>query len=600
MKYVNAQVIGFNTDQEAAQVLITYEGEEHIFLAVVKIVSDDAFVKGRHLLSELSDMFFESSEEGIGQRLAAVFEDAKQKLSDSAESHILLGAISAKVLYLIHKGEINTLLKRQDKVSSLIEDRPQEQLISGFLQEEDRVLFSTQNMIDLLGEDLKQSLSLPLTEWEEVTSNKMSVAETDSQGFACLLIQAQPDPGIERPSVDTEDGVVIPENKFNFGVIVRLLSNIKNIGKLIPRSGKGKLILGILLLLILLGGIGLQYYQNQQAERTKAYLSLLDQSNKDYETALSLQTLNPTETKAKIASAKENVQKAIAIKPSEQQGLDLKRKIEENESLILQQFQASELPVFLDLSTIRGDFRADRLSLMAGKLAILDNSDKSLYIIGMDKKDNTALVGESDLGKAFYASASENFIFVYSLDKGILKIDTSNKKVTKIQDTNAGLGEIVDIGGFGSNVYLLDKTANQVWKYVPAAAGYSSKRPYFVTSVKVDLSNAQRMQIDSSIYILKLDGNILKFTKGAQDTFTISGLDKPLKDPQSLYVSDVTENLYILDTGNSRLVVVSKSGVYKTQYESEKFSAVSDLVVDEKNKKVYLLEINKIYEMMLK
>ena len=247
MKYVNAQVIGFNTDQEAAQVLITYEGEEHIFLAVVKIVSDDAFVKGRHLLSELSDMFFESSEEGIGQRLAAVFEDAKQKLSDSAESHILLGAISAKVLYLIHKGEINTLLKRQDKVSSLIEDRPQEQLISGFLQEEDRVLFSTQNMIDLLGEDLKQSLSLPLTEWEEVTSNKMSVAETDSQGFACLLIQAQPDPGIERPSVDTEDGVVIPENKFNFGVIVRLLSNIKNIGKLIPRSGKGKLILGILL-----------------------------------------------------------------------------------------------------------------------------------------------------------------------------------------------------------------------------------------------------------------------------------------------------------------------------------------------------------------
>jgi len=46
--------------------------------------------------------------------------------------------------------------------------------------------------------------------------------------------------------------------------------------------------------------------------------------------------------------------------------------------------------------------------------------------------------------------------------------------------------------------------------------------------------------------------------------------------------------------------VVDKIGVYKAQYQGDKFGASSDLVVDEKGKKVYLLESNKIYTMDLR
>ena len=45
---------------------------------------------------------------------------------------------------------------------------------------------------------------------------------------------------------------------------------------------------------------------------------------------------------------------------------------------------------------------------------------------------------------------------------------------------------------------------------------------------------------------------------------------------------------------------MDKKGVYKAQYQSDKFGSLSDLVVDEKRKKAYLLDGSKIYVMELK
>ena len=109
-----------------------------------------------------------------------------------------------------------------------------------------------------------------------------------------------------------------------------------------------------------------------------------------------------------------------------------------------------------------------------------------------------------------------------------------------------------------------------------------------------------RSRFDSSIWVLKRNGEILKFTQGSPDFFSLSGLDKPVRDPKSFYVSDTTDDLYLLDSGNNRLLVMDKKGVYKAQYQSDKFGSLSDLVVDEKRKKAYLLDGSKIYVMELK
>lgn len=93
---------------------------------------------------------------------------------------------------------------------------------------------------------------------------------------------------------------------------------------------------------------------------------------------------------------------------------------------------------------------------------------------------------------------------------------------------------------------------------------------------------------------------MIRLTKGAPDNFAYGGLDTNIKTPKSFFVSSDTDNLYLLDSGNSRLVVLSKTGQYKSQYKGDRFGSATDLAVDEAGKKVYLLDSGKIYSTDLK
>ena len=231
---------------------------------------------------------------------------------------------------------------------------------------------------------------------------------------------------------------------------------------------------------------------------------------------------------------------------------------------------------------------------------LLDPIQKSLVSINLDKKSNQIIAGTDQIGEGLKAALSDSLAFVYSKDKGVLKIDITNQKVTTVAKPDENWGQVITLMPFSSNVYLLDSSKNKIWKYVPTAGGYSEKREYLTSGTEVDLSKAVAMQIDSAIYALTSDGQILKFLRGAKDNFTYEGLDKGVKDPKSFFVSSDSENLYVLDSGNQRLLILTKTGSYKGQIEGEKFGSATDLVVDEKGKKVYLLEGSKIYSVDLK
>ena len=295
-----------------------------------------------------------------------------------------------------------------------------------------------------------------------------------------------------------------------------------------------------------------------------------------------------------------NVDKAIAIKPKDAEALDLKKQIEGESGSILKQSEVSDFPVFLDLDLVKSNFRASQMSLSSGKLLLLDSSVGTLISIDIAKKSNQILAGKEQLGDAALATLNGTTAFIYSGDKGILKIDTSSKKVTTALKTDDNLGEVKDIYGFASNIYVLDAGKNMVWKYLATSDGYSTSREYFTKGTTADLKDALRMQIESSIYILKSGGEILRFTKGDKDNFGYSGLPSGVKDLKSIFVSSDSDDFYVLDSGNSRLLILTKTGTYKGTITGAGFANASDLVVDEKGKKVYLLDGGKIYSVDLK
>lgn len=587
-----AQVIGLNTDQKAAQVIsVTREGNS--FLAVLILSSDDAFTKGRQALSELSDFFFEG--EGTpAERINSTFEEAKNKFSSSSGWDLIIASIWGKVLYLKGQGKVEAYLKRDNKISSLLSVGSPAQLISGFIGDGDRLFFATKSLTTFLGEDLEKTLSLPLENFEEEVESKIGAAESENQGLAALAVEVREEE-MEIPTLPQEE-----ERPVRFAALSAKAFNLISLAKTyFPKSGRGRLILAIILLLIITGGAGYKYKTGKDRQKNLQFTNIIQQARDNLNAAKGLSSLNPAEAKAKLDSARDEADKAYALKPKNQDALNLKKEIENESPSILQQSSVSDFPEFLDMDLVKKNFRAAKMSLSAGKLLLLDTDIKTLAVVDLAKKSNQILAGSQQLGDAIFASLNGGSAFVYSKDKGILKIDIQNSKISQVTKQDSEWGEVKDIYGFASNVYLLD-AASKIWKYVPTSDGYSDKRAYLSKEVKADFEGALRMQIESSVYVLKSGGEILRFTKGDKDNFSYSGLPSGVKDPKSIFVSSDTEELYILDSGNSRLLILTKTGIYKGQITGPKFAEASDLVVDEVGKKVYLLDGSKIYSVDLK
>jgi len=145
---------------------------------------------------------------------------------------------------------------------------------------------------------------------------------------------------------------------------------------------------------------------------------------------------------------------------------------------------------------------------------------------------------------------------------------------------------------------LLDKKG-EIWKYPAMETGYGVYR-LWLEGDKPDFSDAVAMAIDGSVWVLKENGTILKFTQGGRDSFTLAGLDKPLNNPTALFTDDDQENLYVLDKGNSRVLVINKSGEYHSQYRWQGLGEVTQLMASEEAKKILLLSGNKVYEIEIK
>ncbi len=601
MKLKIAQVIGLNTDQKAAQVS-SETREDSTFVAVLQLISDDAFTKGRQALSELEDFFFEF--EGTqAEKLNATFKEAGQKF-ENLEYDLALAVVAGKVLYLVGQGQVEVYLRREGKLSPLLSVGAPSQLVSGFMNTGDRLLFGTKTLIDFLGEDLEKVLSLPLTTFEEELEGKIGTSESENKGLAALVVEAEEEVEEIAALPVTEQPVsVAKEPVFEFDKQA-VFSKAK---AYFPKSGRSRLILAVVLILIIMGGIGFKYKAGRDKEKNLQFSQSYQQAKDSFEAAKGLASLNPADAKVKLDSAKDEVVKALRIKPKDTGALSLKKQIEDEGPTILQQSSVSDFPVFLDLDLVKKNFRAQKLSLSGSKILLLDPDVKTLVVVDLTKKSNQILAGSEQLGEAASAALNGSLAFVFSKDKGILRVDTTGSKVSSVSKIDTGWGSIADLYGFGGNIYALDAGKNMIWKYLPvrqaglpAAAGYSDKREYLTKGTTVDLTSAVRMQIESSVYVLKAGGEILRFTKGDKDNFSYSGLPSGVKDPKSIFVSSDTDNLYVLDSGNSRLLILTKTGAYKGQITGGKFATASDLVVDEVGKKVYLLEGSKIYSVDLK
>lgn len=165
------------------------------------------------------------------------------------------------------------------------------------------------------------------------------------------------------------------------------------------------------------------------------------------------------------------------------------------------------------------------------------------------------------------------------------------------------------VGSHSGRFYLLDSTANKIWRYGPTPDGYTNP-PDDWLQTEVDLAGVVDMAIGDSIHLLYADGAMRKFSGGLPDTFDISDWDSPPSNPSAVFArpQEETRWVYVADRGNSRIVQVSTEGQFKQQFRladaqaienGDALAGATSLFVDEILGNAYLLSGQKLYLLIL-
>lgn len=589
---VFSKALGGNTDFLTSQSFIFTPPENpgQVLMVLLSANGEDAFGKIRKIGLAIEEFFYDP-ELQTQERFARFFQFLASELAELNDLRAGIVLLDGDTLYLEKVGSPKTLLKRDGRVTDLLAGLADRTMISGNLRAADRVLlldFNQDPQFDWGQAIIKNLLGVPISDLEDEVENLLlKLPKAAPLSTVVLELPAQNSPALAGPEHDqavgvwpTQPGPAQPRP--DIGAVFKKI-----------RPTKKQALLATVILLVAVSSLSGLIYHRRQEDRQ--FLRQLAQARQSYNRAQALKEADLAQAEAELKRAEAGVKKALAARPADRQAQELGRQIADGTVGILKIYRVENLPVFLDLSLVKKDFSASRMSLSLGKIAVLDEKNKTLVTVSTSQKNTRILAGAYQLGDARFASLNGPTAYVFSKDKGILGVDIGSGKVSGLVKPDSGWMKVVDIYGFAGNVYLLDEFKNQVWKYIATDQGLTPITAYLRPDASADFAAARNLQIDGAVWILRSEAKILKFVQGKPDFFQISGLDQPMDSIKSFYTADDTQNMYFLDSDHSRLVVTNKKGRYLSQYVGDKLKSADDLVVDEKNGQVYLLVANTIY-----
>jgi len=523
---------------------------------------------GKEIINNLETEYFTLENKNL-QTIKQAIHTAVSKLPDPVSVELIGATVIDTILYIYIYGGGKVYLKRDSKYGILLEKMPSENLntqeeilaASGFLEDGDIAILATHNFTQVISEETLFKIidgNSP-SEAAEFLAIKIHEAQQGNTSAIILSYQAEKVFTQEEPKA-----VAVAQETKKRKIAFPLFRNPLRFLQKFSMRKKIILVLALCLSFILIASIFYSLKQKKEHHAGAVFQQIFAPAQKKYEEGQNLSTLNNKLAREDFLSAKNILTNAQSKFP---EGSNEKKQI---------------------------------LALLDNITTALKNTpeEQLLQLKSVDPTQSNLLTAEIQNTSLLYVTEDNNNI--YGTDSEGIKMVNKTAKKIKTMITNDHNWS--DPGGFGiylGNFYVLDKKSQQIIKFIQGNGDYG-KVNYFSAAPSIDISKATALAIDGSIWIVTDEGKVAKFTKGKSDDLTISGLLKPLLHPTRIFTSVDANNIYILDNGNNRIVVLNKSGAYQTSYAAEVLKNAKDFEVLEKDKKIYVLSDGKVYQVDVK
>lgn len=162
-----------------------------------------------------------------------------------------------------------------------------------------------------------------------------------------------------------------------------------------------------------------------------------------------------------------------------------------------------------------------------------------------------------------------------------------------------GQGQPLAIETFEGRLYLLDRQAQQVWRYWPRSSGYVEEaQPYFEQGAPQSMAQARDLAIDGNIYLLLEDGSVAKYFGGNPVSFEVRGVPPPTPRFVALAVDpEMAGRIYLADAAAERIVILNEGGSYRSQLRApaSEMQGLQALALDPPNSRLFFIASGHLY-----
>lgn len=151
---------------------------------------------------------------------------------------------------------------------------------------------------------------------------------------------------------------------------------------------------------------------------------------------------------------------------------------------------------------------------------------------------------------------------------------------------------------YNRRLYTLDGQNGQIYKHENIKTGFGPGKDW-LKDLSINIKDGLSLTTDGDMFVAQPSGHIQKITAGVKQPFDISGLDPEIKSPTKIWSYTDKQYLYVLDSDNKRLVILQKDGTLFGQITAAVWKHPTGLVIDEANKRAFILDNSKLWEINL-
>lgn len=372
---------------------------------------------------------------------------------------------------------------------------------------------------------------------------------------------------------------------------------IKNLRQEQKKRYQNILIFSIAFIVLLLSVILIGRYQ-QQKSLTKINQEIMSLIVGDEELA-KLNTSQPVLAREKIKESQVNLKQLL----TESNSLTAKKRIEEEINQLEVKANALTSENNLDQLVIYSNWYNDYPNFLGNKILtsaqgiLVANDQKNLLLLITDK--NNFQVWENNFQDFTIDQNIEEKLNLFIKNQGIQYLEWENKELTELKSEGDSDREGLLLESYQNYLYLLNSEKRNIYRYTFRDGELSEAIGWLVDKQGINFTNISDMNIDGNLWLTFKDGQIIKFNRGYQEEFSLTGLEQMPSNSLLIATQENSEKIVFLEKANNRLIVTTQDGQLISEIKSNELAGVSDIVLANDGQSCFALSGSVIYQIQL-